>query len=221
MHWIERHILKRLAFNDQLRYRDLKPASVEGNLFQYHARLLEQQHLIERTRDGYTLTPAGKSFVADLSQTKAMNPHKFPRVVVMIICRNDEGQYLLFKWRRQPYRGLISFPFGRQMYELSPTAMAHEQLLFKTGFQADLKYVGHVDVISEGESEVESHLAINVFEGSQLKPVATPDGLTGEWFWGNDNILDSTRALPGMQEILNWHANTHRPQLFEVGIHKK
>jgi ribosomal protein S19E (S16A) len=86
MHWIQRHILKELAFADN-----------KGNLFQYHARDLEKQGLIIRSGDGYALTPAGSHFVADLSQTKTMNRKTPPRVVVMISAVNGRGEQLFFK----------------------------------------------------------------------------------------------------------------------------
>jgi ribosomal protein S19E (S16A) len=64
MHWIQRHILKELALADSKRYTELKPDGIEGNLFQYHSRDLEKQGLIDRSEQGYALTPKGKSYVA-------------------------------------------------------------------------------------------------------------------------------------------------------------
>jgi ADP-ribose pyrophosphatase YjhB (NUDIX family) len=217
MHWIERHILKQLAFNDTMRYSELKPDAVEGNLFQYHARVLEKQSLISRSDEGYSLTAKGKVFVADLSQMKQMGVRKLPRAVVMIACKNDAKEYLLFKWRRQPYRGMVSLPFGRQFYGEPLDWVASEQLRLKTGYQAQLKFIGQVDSITTHESgDAIDHLAISVFEASGLTHVETPDGLTGEAFWAHPGMLDSGNCLTGFREIITWLEDPGRAPLLKV-----
>src|SRR5665647_2137044 len=95
MHWIARHILKRLAFADRLTYSELKPEQVEGNLFQYHARSLETDGYITRDQDGYTLTPAGQAMVADLSQTKLMRRREQPQPMVAAFIRRGAQVLLL------------------------------------------------------------------------------------------------------------------------------
>ncbi len=221
MHWIERHILKQLTYSDSLRYKDLIPDGVDGNLFQYHARVLEKRGLIDRNSDGYTLTARGKVFVADLSQTKQMNPRKLPRPMVMIICRNDEGQYLLFRWRRQPYRGLVSLPFGRQLYDVTLHESAADQLAFKTGYQANLSYIGQVDsVVRDGEKVIE-HLAISVFEANDLRKVSEPDGLTGRMFWGGVAEVSPQECVVGFAQIITWHQDDKRVPLLELQWNQK
>ncbi len=217
MHWIERHILKQLAFNDTMRYSELKPDAVEGNLFQYHARVLEKQSLISRSDEGYSLTAKGKVFVADLSQMKQMGVRKLPRAAVMIACKNDAGEYLLFKWRRQPYRGMVSLPFGRQFYGEPLDWVASEQLRLKTGYQAQLEFIGQVDSIAmDKDSGVVDHLAISVFEASSLVHVETPDGLTGEAFWGRPDEIDSMGSVVGLKEIIAWIEDPGRASLLKV-----
>lgn len=216
MHWIERHLLKQLSFSDSRRYTELKPDGVEGNLFQYHARLLEKRGLISRTEDGYALTSAGKIFVADLSQTKLMHPRKLPRAVVMIVCINAEGQHLLFRWRRQPYRGLVSLPFGRLLYDQSPTTMAAEQLLLKTGYQAQLDFIGQADIISGQYNQVADHLSASVFVATSPQQIVEPDGLTGEYFWGDPGTVEPASATAGFHEIVAWARQPSRSGLLEV-----
>lgn len=218
MHWIERHILKQLSFSDSQRYSQLKPDSVDGNLFQYHARALEKQALITRTKEGYCLSQAGKIFVADLSQTKLMNQRKLPRAIVMVACRNANGEYLLFKWRRQPYRNLISLPFGRQLYDTSTTEIAAEQLLLKTGYTAQLSFFGHTDVIVNHPEKITDHMAINVFIGTNLTQSHTPDGLTGTWFWGQPSDQSDRALVPGFKQIIAWLEDSKHAHLIEIRI---
>lgn len=216
MHWIERHILKQLTYGDSLRYKDLIPDGVDGNLFQYHARVLEKRGLIDRNSDGYTLTAGGKVFVADLSQTKQMNPRKLPRPMVMIISRNDEGQYLLFRWSRQPYRGLVSFPFGRQLYGASLQDSAADQLAYKAGYQASLEFIGQVNSVVRDGGRVTEHLAISVFEAKDLHEVSSPDGLTGKMFWGGVAEVSPQECVVGFAQIITWYQDDKRVPLLEL-----
>lgn len=216
MHWIERHILKALAFSDIKRYKELKPDSVDGNLFQYHAKQLEKRGLIERNSTGYRLTSAGKVFVADLSQTKLMNARKTPRAITMIISRNKKGQYLLFKWKRQPYRGLISFVFGRQLYGQPVLESAKEQLFFKTGYHAKLNYLGSADILNQQQDDITDHLSVSIFEATSLKKEAEPDGLTGEYFWGHPEDYKPNQVVVGFDKIIQWYENTERSSLLYI-----
>lgn len=216
MHWIERHILKQLAFSDCLRYKELIPDGVDGNVFQYHARLLEKQGLIDRKSEGYTLTISGKVFVADLSQTKQMNPRKLPRPMVMVVARNDKGEYLLFRWRRQPYRGLVSLPFGRQLYDVSLHDSAADQLAYKTGYRADLDFIGQVDSIVRNDGRITEHLAISVFEAKGLNKVSEPDGLTGTMFWGRVEDVSPQEYVAGFTQVIAWYESSNRQGLLEI-----
>ncbi len=213
MHWIARHILRELTFTDTLRYTELKPDAVEGNLFQYHARKLEKQGLIERSGDGYTLTPAGSQFVADLSRTKLMSRFPGPRVVIMVVAQNETGEQLLFRWRRHPYRGQVSFPFGRYFAGRSVLDMAAEHLRSKSGYEGDIAFMGDVHLIT-----AEDHLLIQVFSATNLRAELSSDNLTGTSFWGDWGAVPAAERLPGMNEIVAWVQDPHRLPLVEVSV---
>ncbi len=213
MHWIQRHILKELAFNDTRRYTELKPETVEGNLFQYHGRELEKQGLIVRSGEGYALTPRGSQFVADLSQGKAMNRKTPPRVVVMIVAANEGGEHLLFRWRRHPYRGMVSLPFGRQFAGMSSSEAAAEQLRYKSGYQAEFVFVGVVSLRTTTD-----HLLIQVFQALDLSGNHGSDGLTGFSLWSKIEDIDAAELLPGTREVVAWLGNAHRPGLLELDL---
>lgn len=211
MHWIQRHILKELAFSDSKRYSELKPDGVEGNLFQYHGRDLEKQGLIVRNGEGYALTPAGSRFVADLSQTKAMNRKAAPRVVVMVVARLDD-EYLLFRWRRHPYRGQVSLPFGRQFVGQSSAEVAALQLRFKSGYEAVFSYLGLVSLRSETD-----HLLIQVFSATDLTGNHGSDGLTGFSFWAKwADLPHPGEPMIGMNDIIAWIEDPKRPAQLEL-----
>ena len=211
MHWIQRHILKELAVVDTLRYTELKPDSVEGNLFQYHARDLEKQGLISRDGEGYSLTAQGKSFVANLSLTRGMHRRKQPRIITMIAAKNDNDEWLLFKWKRQPYRGKVSLPSGRLEFGEDLTTSAADQLRNKTGYQADLSYIGSVVMKNDGD-----HIIAQTFVATNLSGQHGSDGLTGESFWAKLTDIAEEDRLRGLGQIVDWVNDPKRLPLLEL-----
>ncbi len=210
MHWIARHILKRLAFADHLTYSELKPDQVEGNLFQYYARSLEKEGLITRGVDGYALTSAGKAVVADLSQTQLMRRHEQPQPMVAAFVRRGT-QILLFEWKRHPYRGMVSLSMGRHGIEMDLVTAAADQLFWKAGLAGTAEYIGQIELISHDGDNREAHTLINVVEFSDVAEVAATDGLTGQYFWSEMDRTKTDTLVPGFSEILDWCNDDARP----------
>jgi ADP-ribose pyrophosphatase YjhB (NUDIX family) len=211
MHWIQRHILKELALADSKRYTELKPDGIEGNLFQYHSRDLEKQGLIDRSEQGYALTPKGKSYVANLSLTREMKRRVQPRVITMVITKNEQDEWLLFKWSRQPYRGKVSFPSGRFGFGEDLFQSAREQLRNKSGYKADLTYIGTIIMKNDAD-----HIIAQTFVASNLTGNQGSDGLTGESFWAQINDVPNEIQLSGIENIIEWIKDPNRLPLLEL-----
>jgi ADP-ribose pyrophosphatase YjhB (NUDIX family) len=209
MHWIARHILKRLAFADNLTYSELKPEQVEGNLFQYHARSLEKDGLITRGVDGYALTNAGQVVVADLSQTKLMRRREQPQLMVAVVVRRGP-EILLFEWKRHPYRGRISLPMGRHGAEMDIVTAAADQLFWKAGLVGTPAYIGQVELITCGVKDIDAHTLINVVEFTDTTETALPDGMTGQYLWAEIGDIGISKLVPGFSEIIDWCINDAR-----------
>lgn len=211
MHWIQRHILKQLAVADSRRYSELKPDGVEGNLFQYHSRDLQKQGLIDRSDGGYALTPKGKAFVANLSLTRDMKRRVQPRVITMVAASNEAGEWLLFRWSRQPYRGRVGFPSGRLGFGEDLFEAADDQLFYKTGYHGDLTYLG--TVILRNDSD---HIVAQVFRATDLSGEHGSDGLTGTSFWGQLSDIPVEEQLTGTAEIIDWVNDLQRQPLLMI-----
>lgn len=193
MHWIQIHILRLLSKADLGRYIELKPDDVEGNLFMYHRGLLDKQGLIEKHGKGFRLTHSGKELVASFSLSTGKSIVS-PRQLVVIVYKHDD-QYLLYRWNRHPYRGLISLPFGRLHVGWGIEDMAAEQLHYKGGLSADTwKYRGTVNLRSQGPL---AHSILYILEANGPGGDPTADGLTGEPFWGSPG----GELMPGFAEI--------------------
>lgn len=195
---------------DSRRYSELKPDGIEGNLFQYHSRDLQKQGLIDRAEEGYALTDKGKAFVANLSLTRDMKRRVQPRVITMVIARRAD-QYLFFRWSRQPYRGRVSFPSGRLGFGEDLYAAAADQLYYKSGYRADLDYLGTVVLQNDAD-----HIIAQVFQATNLTGKHGSDGLTGTSFWSRLEDIPSDEFLSGTTQILDWVQNVERQPLLEV-----
>lgn len=144
-----------------------------------------------------------------------MNRRRLAQSIIMIACRDRAQQYLLFNWRRHPYRGLVSLPFGRQLAGNSSASTAKEQLLLKTGYIADLQFAGLADIIS-GSPTSTSHRSCQIFIGTNLTQITQPDGLTGTYFWGNPADIDPIVATAGFHKIIQWLEISKREHLLEI-----
>lgn len=201
MHWIQRHILKQLATKEACRYKDLKPESVDGNLFMYHLNQLITGKYIEKNDGSYFLTKEGKKFVGGLSLETGKQTMP-PRVFVMIYAKNKEGKVLMYKWNRQPYLGHVSLPFSRIRYGQTIKEAAEQNLQFKTSLTGTLEYAGTTNVVVNKDGKVATHYIAHIYGLEPPKGELAADGLTGEPFWGKQEDISEKELVNGTQEII-------------------
>ena len=199
MHWIQKHVLAQLITNPRLRYGKIKPANVEGNLFMYHLRALLKEGLVVKSDDGfYELTPAGKLY-ADRLSLQTLTPRVQPRIVTLITCRNDNGEWLLYRRKRQPLLGQVGFPYGKLHLDESVEDAAARELMEKTGVRATLDHRGDGYITIYEGGEVVSQILFHLFYGTDPKGKIKPNQRSGEVFWGRvedqENLIASVKDL--------------------------
>lgn len=200
MHWIQRHILRYLSSSDRSRYSELRPKDVEGNLFMYHLNQMIKADLVDKQLHNYGLTDKGKALVAQMSMRQG-KPIAVPNILVIVVYRHG-GQQVLYRWTRQPYRGHISFPFGRLHAGWTVLDMAASQLHFKTGLPAtDFKLLGNVGVQIMKDEDLKLHYLAHIVEATGPGGEMEQDDLTGEAFWGDITTVKDTEIMPGFREI--------------------
>lgn len=204
MHWIQKHVLAQLITNPRLRYAKIKPANVEGNLFMYHLRALMREGLVVKSDDGlYELTPAGKLY-ADRLSLQTLTPRVQPRIVTLITCRNDNGEWLLYRRGRQPLLGQVGFPYGKLHLDEAVEAAAARELMEKTGITARLEHRGDGYITIYEGGEVVSQILFHLFYGTNPKGHIRSHQRSGEVFWGRiedqDNLIASVKDLVGLLE---------------------
>ncbi len=210
MNWIQKEIFRKLVLSDELRYTELKPESVEGNLFTYHLNQLVYDGYVTKIDKKYTLSETGKSYVSSMSLATGAK-RKQPKIVVMIAGKNENGEFLLFKWKRQPYRELVSFPFGKVQYGKPVLDLTKKELDWKTGLKGDLRYQGDIYVQTTNE-----HYLAHIFKLSALSGKIGSNGILGKPFWGKVEELNENELIPGFKAIVEILETKKPPYLEEV-----
>lgn len=217
MHPIQRHILKQLTLNEYQRYSDLRPEDVEGNLFMYHVEQLISGGLVERNDKRYTLSSQGKKHAGIINVDTGV-PRPQPKITTTVIARNDKGEYLLFKWNRQPFIHKTSFIYGKTDYGKSIWDNARRELTMKASVEAEMEWIGDVYVQAlEGDQTI-NHVLTHVFEANGVEGKVESTVPTGQSFWGNVEDYPSDELVPGTREILELYKNSPRPFLDEITV---
>lgn len=203
MHWIQRKILLTLSTNDRLRYSDLKPLDVEGNLFMYHLSQLTAAGMIDKHDKSYGLTLKGKTHVTSMSMSEGTQISQ-PRVLVALLCRHNE-RYLLYRWSRQPYRSKISLPFGRAHTGWTLFEVAAEQLHYKLNVPGDnYRTRGSANIILKVSGETIDHYLVHIVEITIHDSNVWADGLTGKPYFADISECNQGDFVPGFYQIISF-----------------
>lgn len=201
MHWLQQHILSQLIHHSSRRFADLKPADIESNLFMYHLRHLMRSGYLIKAGDGrYQLTTEGQRFVDTLS-LKTLTPRAQPRIVTLVVCRNQAGEHLFLRRRRQPLLGMVGFPYGKIHLGETIAVAAARELREKAGLSAELAHRGDGYITIRQDGEPVSQIMFHLFYGEN--PVGQLQGQTsaGEAFWAPVSAIDPT-FMPSVADLL-------------------
>lgn len=202
MHIIQKHIMRRLSENTCLRYADIQPEGVEGNQFSYHLRSLEKQSFIKRCKDGYQLTPKGMVFTGSVS-FETFQPRIQPKIVTLVVCKNPEGKYLVYKRNRQPFIGAYGFPYGKIHMGERIEQAAKRELGEKTGVTAKLVKKGVMYLLVKNrDGETIAHTLFHIFLGSDIAGDPLSRTEYGNIHLKTEKELLTESPMPGVPEVL-------------------
>jgi len=200
MHQLQKHILHQLVLSGSCRYSQIKPKEVGGNLFMYHVRRLMADGLIEKSQNQYRLTAQGLQVVDGLS-LKNMTPRIQPKIAVLLACQNQKGEWLLYRRRRQPFYGLVGFPYGKIHLGEPIATAANRELKEKTGLQCQLNHCGEVYLSIYKDDTLVSHSLFHIFSGQEPMGELHKESSIGTCFWSKFSGIDLTELIPGLTEI--------------------
>lgn len=203
MHEIQLDILKRITLCPESRYIELKNEDVDSNLFMYHLnQLMHKGLIIKNENKKYVLTNEGRRYISLLS-TKSGELRKQPQILVMLYCRNEKDQLLLFKWKREPNANLVSLPHGMLHFGTSPKEMAAEELKEKCNLEGELTYRGDIYLKIWSDKELFNHMIYHVFEVSNYSGDLKSNTVNGECLWGRIEDFTEVELMPGTWEVLD------------------
>jgi ADP-ribose pyrophosphatase YjhB (NUDIX family) len=200
---IQREILRRLALAPSLRYSELQPDDVDGNLHTYHLKALATAGLVKKEGTVYSLTVTGRQYVGTMS-TATSEPRVQPKITTMLAIQNDAGKYILFRWNRHPFLGKVSLPYGKLHLGESVIAGALRELDEKTGITLTperIAYRGTTFIRAFEENTLLNHMEAHVFVGSWNGEIE-PEAALGECFWGVLDDIPADERCPGFAEIM-------------------
>lgn len=136
-------ILRHLLFVTRAGFADLqKETSLTSDHFNFHIKKLVVAGYVDKSPDGYGLTPKGKEY-ANRMDTDEHEIEKQPKVsVALIIERQHAGRReFLFQQRlKQPYYGFWGRLGGKVRWGESLEEAASRELLEETGLRATFIY---------------------------------------------------------------------------------
>jgi len=202
-HWIQNHILLELTRHETRRYSQLRPRDVESNLFIYHLKDLARSGYVEKAENGYQLSAKGINFSQTLSLSTGKTRQQ-PKILTLVVGKNDQNEYLWVRWHRQPNSGRISFPHGMMHYGESIVDMAALELAEKAGLEADMMYLGEVYVRGIRDEKIELHMLVHIFTATNIHSasgaIATRPEVC-ESFWAPFDSVEPESFVPGFYEI--------------------
>ncbi|HET8581565.1 MAG TPA: NUDIX domain-containing protein [Candidatus Paceibacterota bacterium] len=216
MHFIQKHILRELAQHASRRYGELQPQRIPSNTFSYHLRKLIAGGFVKKVRDGYALTSKG----VHLSTTVHFEDYSVriqPKIVTLIACRDAAGRFLMYRRAKQPFLGMIGFPYGKVHLGETVAKAAARELAEKCGTHATLAHKGIIYLlVTDAAGEIIAHMLAHIFLGTapRQEGAPAPAGF-GTTHWMTRQALAEAACMPGVFDVLRIATSRARGLAFE------
>ena len=202
MHFIQKHILRELSQHPSLRYSQLQLRRVETNKFTYHLRKLMRDNLVKKVPDGYALTTKGVHYCTRVNFDE-YTVRIQPKIVTLVVCKNKNREYLMYRRTKRPFLGMIGFPYGKIHLGESVLTSVEREIVEKTGVTCPLSQKGIVYLlVSDAHGDVIEHMVCHVFYGDKPVGEALPHTKFGSIHWMSKKEIEEGPPMPGVLEIL-------------------
>lgn len=197
LHHIRRSILDKLAVAECLRYSELKPKHLDGNVFTYHLKGLIIDNLVEKNDAGnYFLTSTGRDYIVHRYEDSALSAHS-----IFLLVLKRQSEYLLRRRTVQPLIGYSGFIHGEPEVGVDIIKTASKRLQDKTGIEkVDLAIAGSALISQYRADELYSFSHAVIINGQTDQNIIVEDDHTGRNFWANVDGVD--KLLPSCIDII-------------------
>lgn len=197
-HHIQKHILSVLLRTKTARFRDMRPARTDTNLYSYHLTQLLRSGLVEKTPEGYTLGTEGLVYADRLNADKLFVRQQ-PKIVTMLVIQNSDGGVLLQRRTKQPYIDMWTLPNGKLHIEdlsLEDAAKREAREKLKVDDQP-MTHAGDCYLrVRHGETLMTVTLAhVFTFDRDDIE-------MTDDLRWVQPHALHKMELAPGVAEII-------------------
>lgn len=199
-HHIQQYILRCLMTQQFARFRDMRPAQTDTNLYSYHLKLLIRLGYLEKTDQGYTLSIAGQAYV-DRVNLSTVKRTLQPKVITMLIIQDGYGKVLMYQKKRQPFINKWTVPLGRvHNTDESIEQAAKREIAEKIGnTHTEVSHVGDAYIRVAHEGEILISTLAHVFYG-QVEELSNQHG---DWEWVGLRALSQRVTAPAIQQIVS------------------
>lgn len=198
-HHVQKHIIDVLMHQRYARFRDMRPIGVDTNLYSYHLKILQKQHIVTKTEEGYTLAERGMVYV-DRVTTESLNIRMQPTIITMFVVQNSDGDVLLYRRWRQPFTDLWTLPYGKlHIEDASVLAAAKREVREKLAINdVSLVHAGDCYIrVPSHDNEVMMSTLAHVFRFNS-DDIALNDRLC----WARPHKITQYDLAPGVEQII-------------------
>jgi ADP-ribose pyrophosphatase YjhB (NUDIX family) len=197
-HHIQKYIIDVLMYVETARFRDLRPARTDTNLFSYHLKTLMKVGLVKKGGDGYTLTAMGLSYVDRVSTEKRVVRIQ-PKIILMLLIQNSHGDILLQRRKKQPYINAWTLPYGKiHIDDVTLEKAAQREAKEKLGLiDQPLRHIGIGYIHVNSGNDILSTTTTHVFAFNS-DDIVTSDDIV----WARPHQLRDYKLAPAVEAIM-------------------
>lgn len=197
-HRIQKHIVDVLTYQNVARFRDLRPPRTDTNLFTYHLKSLMKSGVVEKTKEGYTLSSRGLSYV-DRASGEEETARTQPKIITMLVVQNGDGDILLQRRTKQPFIDTWTLPYGKlYIDDASAKEAAQREVFEKLGIaNQEVEHAGDCYIRVRAKCEILTTTLAHVFRFYR-DDIATNDNI----IWARPHKLQQLPLAPAVEDIM-------------------
>ncbi|MGB4762055.1 MAG: hypothetical protein WBP12_01700 [Candidatus Saccharimonas sp.] len=160
-HHLQSRILDTLHHHGVQSFSELKPDEIENSLFMYHMRKLISREIVEKTADGYRLTPSGARWVnqTDIYQRARQLPRPMVQLLVL-----HEDHLLVSRRAEHMAEHMNSYMLPGGLHRFGETSKQNaERIAEKFGLQLKGERLAQTEVIVR---ETHHHSLVDIYLAS-------------------------------------------------------
>lgn len=199
MHTTKEKILKKLIYTPHLGFNELWNQKGESNNFAYHLRILEEDGLIEKNKEKYSLTLEGKKYALYM-RGETGKIEKAPLTTVAIIIYDKKTDKVLMQKRtKEPFYGLWITPAGKLEHDQFILECAKEEVKSETGLDCDLSLKGLISIKTFTKDELVFNHNLFIVKGENPRGELVLETREGKNKWMSLNEVKELKSFPNMK----------------------